>query len=969
MGKRKKWLAFLTAMLMFAGIALQPLQAEAVNGGPNIPDLGIGDIRLEGDTYYLLQDDGIPTKDGADENKYNVYVSQAGSETVLTLKDAELKSALYVPGNTSIALNGENSIEGSGTGIQVQTSGSLVLKGEGSIAITAGTEAISNGDGDITIAEKAKVYVHDGYTGIYAPHGNITICDNAYVECNNSNSGRGEDAISAGTFTSNGGVITVYDKDLLICDNATVVANRTLDAQNKIIVKDNAKVTAEVNVSKMGMKAQKGIDILKGATVVAKGSTGINSFCGVINIEGKATATGTSAAAVSSGQGDTSTGRSGVKVTGTLTVLGGLLGIGNSEDGVSIDGGTVTMENVQAGIISAAGIDISNRAEVTIDAGVYGFRADGGAISIADSTVTSGGGNKAFAKAPVLNYTKGCRVDAGADADSAALVNSADLTDDTYTGNAYVKIQPATVYEVVVEESDADNSGAGKYIEGNTVKIDAGEREGYTFSGWSSADDVIFENEAEAATSFVMPGKDVTVTANWNKNEPKLLEDVADPDPITGIANGTEKTAEALGLPEEVTIETDDESIATASVKWDLENLAEGSYDPLVKTEQTFVINGTVILPEGVSADGKDLTIQITVTVSAAGVTAAPVFDISGGSYKENQKLTLTCPAEGAVIYYTTDGSEPTEDSAKYEGPIALEGIVGESVEITVKVIAVADGMQSSKVISVTYVIDLSDDGSEEPEKPEEPIEPEVPDKPVVKLEAQGGQAKPDEPVKITVLSMEVPDGVTIALGVRTPENPDRIVKIVDYDPKNPWEVIEYTPEDGEGNYTFIIYNVQTGEEYATLTVQVGDVGTSREEPEESVCKHEYEWVPEKAATTLENAWEVYQCKYCGRVKARMDVANSAYAEFNKNAVKEIDKAPVNGTVTVSTPLWVSFQKSVIETLKGRPDVTVVLNYRFKGERYTLTIPAGTDLDVLEESEGYYGFRYLDTIFAGQKID
>lgn len=43
---------------------------------------------------------------------------------------------------------------------------------------------------------------------------------------------------------------------------------------------------------------------------------------------------------------------------------------------------------------------------------------------------------------------------------------------------------------------------------------------------------------------------------------------------------------------------------------------------------------------------------------------------------------------------------------------------------------------------------------------------------------------------------------------------------------------------------------------------------------------------------------------------------------------------------------------TLIDTLKSRPDVTVVLNSFYKGTCYTLTIPAGADLGVLVDSKG-----------------
>ena len=97
-------------------------------------------------------------------------------------------------------------------------------------------------------------------------------------------------------------------------------------------------------------------------------------------------------------------------------------------------------------------------------------------------------------------------------------------------GNSYVPgaSVPATVtgltvqwsaptYTVTLNGVNSDATGAGNYAVGVTVNIYASTKSGYSFNGWTS-DNVTITNANNKNASFIMPAKDVAVTANWTKN-------------------------------------------------------------------------------------------------------------------------------------------------------------------------------------------------------------------------------------------------------------------------------------------------------------------------------------------------------------------------------------------------------------------------------------------------------------------
>ena len=78
-----------------------------------------------------------------------------------------------------------------------------------------------------------------------------------------------------------------------------------------------------------------------------------------------------------------------------------------------------------------------------------------------------------------------------------------------------VKTVEYSDYAVTVVNSSAAVTGAGTYTPGAVVNIDAGSQRGFSFTGWVTNDGLTFDSESSAATTFIMPEKNVMVTAHW----------------------------------------------------------------------------------------------------------------------------------------------------------------------------------------------------------------------------------------------------------------------------------------------------------------------------------------------------------------------------------------------------------------------------------------------------------------------
>ncbi len=118
-------------------------------------------------------------------------------------------------------------------------------------------------------------------------------------------------------------------------------------------------------------------------------------------------------------------------------------------------------------------------------------------------------------------------------------------------------------------------------------------------------------------------------------------------------------------------------------------------------------IEGNVIIEirniQGGSVNRQFTVDNITWTAYGTGdpTCATPTFSPVTGLYFEPQTVSISCSTPDATIFYTTDGSVPTTDSAVYSAPITI------SQTTVLKAMATAAGFLNSNVSTATYTFPI----------------------------------------------------------------------------------------------------------------------------------------------------------------------------------------------------------------------------------------------------------------------
>lgn len=190
------------------------------------------------------------------------------------------------------------------------------------------------------------------------------------------------------------------------------------------------------------------------------------------------------------------------------------------------------------------------------------------------------------------------------------------ITEDLKYGNAVEVSKIEMNSDITISLSKGSNSNAPKYYtSGSAIRFYGGNTMTFT-----------------AASGFEIT--DITITQNaggngWNAGSSVKV------DGKTGTFTGT-----------------------TGSQKTTAESIWNG------KASSVEVTNG------GTKGNVRLGTIKVTYASTVAAAVETPVITLVEGDYGFNAEIT--CATEGAEIFYTTDGTEPTAESTKYNAPFEV---------------------------------------------------------------------------------------------------------------------------------------------------------------------------------------------------------------------------------------------------------------------------------------------------------
>ena len=371
----------------------------------------------------------------------------------------------------------------------------------------------------------------------------------------------------------------------------------------------------------------------------------------------------------------------------------------NLNTGYITAGGAVRIWDVQVTYSNAAATKVStpsisgdenflNSTEVSISCGT-----DGAAIQYS----TDNGNNWNNYSAP-FSITETTTVKAKA--------TKSGLTDSDEASETFTKVTPLTVAEAR-DAIDAGTGTTGVYVRGIVCEGGSSYSSG-AMDYWISDDGTetdkfeVYKGKGLNGANFtstddIKVGDIVIVTGDIKKYEstyefnsgsqlfvhiPKVLAPTFSP------------AAGAVATNTEVTIST---ATADATIYYTVDGSDPNTSSSVYSTPITIDAAKT-IKAYAVKAGFPDSEIA-TAAYTIAAPCATPTFSPAAGEVEKGSTVEISCATDGATIYYTTDGTEPTTGSTEYTSAITINSAT------TIKAIAAKDGLANSVVATAAYTV------------------------------------------------------------------------------------------------------------------------------------------------------------------------------------------------------------------------------------------------------------------------
>lgn len=322
-----------------------------------------------------------------------------------------------------------------------------------------------------------------------------------------------------------------------------------------------------------------------------------------------------------------------------------------------------------------------------------------------------------------------------------------------------------------------------------------------------------------------------------------------------------------------------------------------------------------------------------------------PTFSVKGGIYDTPQSIVLACATEDAEIYYTLDGTVPTESATLYEEPIEVTSTT------TIKAIAIKEGMVASAIASATYTFSPAGKycyptGSGD--------EPKLGDTYVEKITTTGAQTNLDYSATSRTFFTKVPGIVSIKQG-NSFELKLKAKSLGDYSTSIVRQDLRYTVAvmfiDWDGDYVF---SADEGERIAGKLSSEGlhNVGGNTDVLDITKTIEIPVTAPEgviRARVYYSNAWDTatgVMTKACGTV------SDGVVCDFDI----EITKATGLSSTSASGTAIHSYAKEGNIVVEGAPMGSVIKVYNITGQaiaEWTVTESVTTISGLPSESSVY----------------